>query len=156
MFRQRTARRIHIRVAPRTAASSARSAAIASARDARAQLGHEFVGRLLVAAIGERARGAVPGEALHDRRADLFDDMEAVIVGAKLGLGIGLAGLSLVLPTLESGELVRVLPKWHADAGAVSSYFASQKQLPAKTRAFVDYVVAYFRRERLASRFRAG
>ena len=57
---------------------------------------------------------------------------------------------------LESGALVRVLPKWHADAGPISLYFGGQKLLPAKPRAFVDFVVAHFRRERLAERFRAG
>ncbi|MNL69771.1 hypothetical protein D3C87_1946740 [compost metagenome] len=54
---------------------------------------------------------------------------------------------------LDSGALQRVLPRWYADAGAISLYYASRTLLPAKTRAFVDFVVEAFRRERLAERF---
>jgi hypothetical protein len=45
-----------------------------------------------------------------------------------------------------------VLPKWHVDLGSISVYYASRKLLPAKTRAFVDFTVAHFERERLAER----
>ncbi len=34
-------------------------------------------------------------------------------------------------------------------------YFAGQRLLPAKTRAFVDFVVEAFRKQRLAARFSA-
>jgi hypothetical protein len=39
--------------------------------------------------------------------------------------------------------------------GTLSLYFAAQKLLPAKTRAFVDFVVEHFRTEQLAKRFSA-
>ncbi|MNT65574.1 hypothetical protein D3C72_2035670 [compost metagenome] len=58
-----------------------------------------------------------------------------------------------VLPWLERGELVRLLPHWYADAGAISLYYPTRTLLPAKTRVVVDYVVEVFRRERLAERF---
>ena len=57
------------------------------------------------------------------------------------------------LAHLESGKLVRLLPRWYADAGALSIYFSSRTLLPAKTRVFIDFVVDAFRRERLAERF---
>lgn len=101
-------------------------------------------------------RNATGEEVTVDLRPRVvFDDMEAIIVGASLGLGVGLVALALAKPALERGELVRVLPKWHADAGALSIYYASHKLLPAKTRAFVDHVVEQFRKQRFAKRLRA-
>jgi DNA-binding transcriptional LysR family regulator len=45
---------------------------------------------------------------------------------------------------IESGELLRLLPGWYQDAGPLSLYYPSRRLVPAKTRAFVDFVVARF------------
>jgi DNA-binding transcriptional LysR family regulator len=90
------------------------------------------------------------------RRRLVLDDMEAVCSAARLGLGVGMVANAFAFKFVENGELVRVLPKWYADTGSLSIYYASQKLLPAKTRAFVDFVVAHFKRERIAARVRAG
>jgi DNA-binding transcriptional LysR family regulator len=34
---------------------------------------------------------------------------------------------------IQRGELVRLLPHWHADAGAISLYYPSRTLMPAKT-----------------------
>jgi DNA-binding transcriptional LysR family regulator len=60
-----------------------------------------------------------------------------------------------VLPYLESGALVRVLPDWYTERGEISLYFAAKKQLPAKTRVFIDFVVDRFRTRHLAERWSA-
>ncbi|MET0283648.1 MAG: LysR substrate-binding domain-containing protein [Polyangiales bacterium] len=90
------------------------------------------------------------------RRRLVLDDMEAICTAARLGLGIGTMAPAFAYKFLESGELVRVLPKWYADTGSLSIYYASQKLVPAKTRAFVDHVLAYCKRDRIAARVRAG
>jgi DNA-binding transcriptional LysR family regulator len=72
-----------------------------------------------------------------------------------MGLGIGLIAMPNVLPHLQSGALIRLLPDWYVDAGPISLYFASKKLLPAKTRAFVDYVTEAFQERRLAQLFSA-
>jgi DNA-binding transcriptional LysR family regulator len=59
------------------------------------------------------------------------------------------------MPRKALEYLVRVLPAWHADVGAISLYYASRALLPAKTRVFVDFVTEMFERERLAQRFAA-
>ncbi|HEL5401688.1 hypothetical protein [Stenotrophomonas maltophilia] len=41
----------------------------------------------------------------------------------------------------------------HAEGGPVSIYYANRQFLPAKTRAFVDYVAESFRSRKLAERF---
>jgi DNA-binding transcriptional LysR family regulator len=47
------------------------------------------------------------------------------------------------------GDLIRLLPDWYADAGAISLYYASRTLISAKTRVFVDLVVKAFRDSRL-------
>jgi DNA-binding transcriptional LysR family regulator len=72
---------------------------------------------------------------------------------ARLGLGVTLLAMPEVLPDLEDGRLIRLLPDWYADAGAISAYYASRSLLPAKTRAFIDWIDAAFRERRLPERF---
>ncbi len=86
----------------------------------------------------------------------VVNDPEAACRCALMGLGVGLVPMPHVVPFLKSGELVRVLPRWYADVGPISLYFSGQKLVPAKTRAFVDFVVGYFKREGLAKRFSAA
>ena len=74
---------------------------------------------------------------------------------AEMGLGIGLASMPHALPYLDSGRLLRVLPELYVDGGMLALYFPAQKLLPAKTRAFVDFIVAHFRQQKLAQRFSA-
>jgi DNA-binding transcriptional LysR family regulator len=82
----------------------------------------------------------------------VVNDPAAMRAAAVLGLGVALLAVPDVLRELESGELIRLLPKWYADAGAISLYYASRTLLPAKTRVFVDYVLDEFKRARLAER----
>lgn len=89
------------------------------------------------------------------RPALLINDPDAICGAALMGMGVALLALADVVDHLERGELVRLLPDWHGDAGPISLYFASQKLLPAKTRAFVDFVTQSFREQKLAQRFSA-
>lgn len=81
------------------------------------------------------------------------NDPAAMREMALLGLGVALLAIPEVLPDLERGALVRLLPGWYADAGVLSLYYASRSLLPAKTRAFAEFVVEAFRRHRLAEKF---
>jgi len=90
---------------------------------------------------------AMPAERM------VVDDPAAMCRAALLGLGVTLVAVPDVLPQLESGALVRLVPKWYADAGPISLYCANRKLLPSKTRVFIDFVVEAFRRDRLAERF---
>jgi DNA-binding transcriptional LysR family regulator len=87
------------------------------------------------------------------REAIVVNDPAALRESARLGLGIAMLAVPDVLPWLESGDLVRVLPQWWADAGAISLYYASRSLLPGKTRAFIDFVIEAFVREDYARRF---
>src|SRR6266852_7179353 len=83
----------------------------------------------------------------------VFDDPEAMCRAALLGLGVTLIAVPHALPHLETGALVRLAPQWYSDAGPISIYYSSRTLMPAKTRVFVDFVVAAFQRQRLAERF---
>lgn len=85
----------------------------------------------------------------------VVNDPSAMREAARLGLGVALLAVPDVLADLKTGALVRVLPRWYAEAGEISLYYASRTLLPAKTRAFVDFVTEMFRRQRLADRFSA-
>lgn len=84
-----------------------------------------------------------------------MSDPAAALEAAEQGLGIAVTSMPNAHPYFSSKRLLRVLPDWYADAGTLSLYFSAQKLLPAKTRAFIDFVVAYFRKHALAKRFSA-
>jgi DNA-binding transcriptional LysR family regulator len=83
----------------------------------------------------------------------ILNDPEAICNAALMHLGVALVPLPHVLTYLQDGSLIRLLPKWYSDVGPLAIYFASSKLLPAKTRAFVDFIVEHFRREELAKKF---
>ena len=89
------------------------------------------------------------------RQHSTMSDPEAACRLAAMGMGIALASMPHALPYLDNGSLLRVLPDWHVDGGSLSLYFPAQKLLPAKTRVFVDFIVASFRAQKLARRFDA-
>ncbi len=90
------------------------------------------------------------------RPVAVFDDPEAIARAAACGMGLAMLPLPHVAPLLKSGELRRVLPGWYADTGPLSIYYSSRKLVPAKTRAFVDYIVEAFRASGNAARFSGG
>jgi len=83
----------------------------------------------------------------------LVNDPTAMRAAALMGLGVTLLAVPDVLTQLERGELIRLLPRWYVDAGAISIYYATRSQMPAKTRVFIDFVAEAFERNQLARRF---
>jgi DNA-binding transcriptional LysR family regulator len=86
----------------------------------------------------------------------VVNDPLAMREAARLGLGVSLLTLVDVLAELERGDLVRLLPDWYADAGAISIYYASRTLISAKTRVFVDFVVNAFKSKGLEVAFAAN
>jgi DNA-binding transcriptional LysR family regulator len=79
----------------------------------------------------------------------VLNDPDAMAEAVRLGFGVALVGMLAVLPALERGELIRLLPDWYADGGSISIYYASRSLMSAKTRVFVDLVVNTFKSQRL-------
>ena len=90
--------------------------------------------------MDDAQRGGPEMAALMDERTVLSRPGRRVPRGACWASASALVAVPDVLPHLESGALRRLLPRWYADAGAISLYYAHRTLMPAKTRAFVDYV----------------
>lgn len=87
------------------------------------------------------------------RESLVVNEPAAMLEAALLGLGVALLVVADVLSALDDGRLVRLVPRWYCDAGAISLYYPSRTLLPAKTRVFVDWVGDAFKARKLAERF---
>ncbi len=84
---------------------------------------------------------------VHVKGPLVSDDGEALAIAVMDGAGIMLASEWLVGRQLADGRLVRVLPGWSVegdDADAVSAVLPPGRLVPAKTRAFVEWVATAF------------
>ena len=70
----------------------------------------------------------------------ITDNSDTLSEWVQEGRGIALKSLRDIQPQLESGELVRLLPRYHAPDLDFYLVYAGRELIPAKTRAFVDFV----------------
>ncbi len=63
------------------------------------------------------------------------------------GAGVGIAAVpdDFAVSFVRSGVLRRILPEWCLQSAVVSAVFPGRKLMPAKTRAFIDMLQAFFR-----------
>jgi DNA-binding transcriptional LysR family regulator len=87
------------------------------------------------------------------RETIVMNDPLAMVRAAILGLGVTFLAVPDVASHLASGALVRLIPCWYADAGAIHLYYSSRTLSPAKIRAFVEHVLDHFKGAGLADRF---
>jgi DNA-binding transcriptional LysR family regulator len=85
--------------------------------------------------------------------ATVLNDPASMVRAALLGMGVALVAVPDVARHLQNGELIRLLPRWYADAGTISLYHSGHMLRPAKISAFVEHVFQHFKRERLAETF---
>ncbi len=79
-----------------------------------------------------------------------------VLRSAALGdRGVAVLPTFLVGPDIEAGRLETVLDNFPQPELGVHAFYASNRYLAAKTRAFVDFLVKLFRDEPIWDRFRA-
>jgi DNA-binding transcriptional LysR family regulator len=60
------------------------------------------------------------------------------------GAGIAIVADHFALPYLQRGELVQVLPDWRSPPVSAWAVFPGRRLMPARTRAFIDALVAKF------------
>jgi DNA-binding transcriptional LysR family regulator len=84
-------------------------------------------------------------EIIATRGSLTANDSETLLAAARAGTGILGAGDWLMIRDIAAGRLVRVLPDWELDAkGGVYIVRPSAKFAPAKTKAFVDWIIGKF------------
>jgi LysR family transcriptional regulator for bpeEF and oprC len=71
-----------------------------------------------------------------------FDDGEALVTAARAALGIIQVPSYMAEDALAAGDLVEILPQLRAHPIPIHAVFATRKNLPARTRAFVDVVTS--------------
>jgi DNA-binding transcriptional LysR family regulator len=101
------------------------------------RLRHPASGRLLdwtLVRDGEQVRPALRGNFVSN-------DLLALIAAAVHGQGLVYAPLPRVLPHLRRGELKVVLPDWLSPSFDVFLHYPSRRGLPARVRAFVDFII---------------
>jgi DNA-binding transcriptional LysR family regulator len=69
-------------------------------------------------------------------------DPEALAAAAVAGCGVALVGIHHVARAIVEGRLLRVLEDVQGPRFQIFIYYAKRRLLPARTRAFVDHVVA--------------
>ena len=67
--------------------------------------------------------------------------MDVLLRAAVDGVGYGVFSELLARRHLLDGSLVQVLPEWHLGRFSIYVALPSRKLIPARTRAFVDFVV---------------
>lgn len=93
----------------------------------------------------ERHAGAVNKVSLPMEPAVLSTTQIDLILAAALA-GLGLAGLPSFVAeqALLDGRLQRVLPQWRGTTLTLYAAMPTRRQVPARTRAFIDFLVASF------------
>ncbi|HZP66541.1 MAG TPA: LysR family transcriptional regulator [Rudaea sp.] len=69
----------------------------------------------------------------------------AVRAAAAAGLGIALLPTFALAESLADGSLVRVLPRWQTPEQGIYAVYPTHRLIPAKVRAFVDFIEARLR-----------
>ncbi len=87
-----------------------------------------------------------PSVAVATETAMISNHPEVLLRAALDGAGIAALPVLLAAQYLESGKLERVLPGWTAGHAVVYAALPSRKFLPARTRAFLDFLLKHTRR----------
>ena len=92
-----------------------------------------------------------PSQTLRITPVLISEGVTSLREAARAGLGISVLPDWLVREDLISGRLVRVLPLWNVPELPSHVVYSSQRILPVRVRAFIDFAVAYMTTELRAS-----
>lgn len=68
------------------------------------------------------------------------NETDLILAATLRGVGVAFLPESYVAPSLQSGELVRVLEEWCKPFAGFHLYYPSRRQMPEALRAFIDFV----------------
>ena len=93
---------------------------------------------------GEAGAGARSMQFLQLQGHFICNDFRSLAQACSDGLGIAQLPQPLALPLLKSGQLKVLLPDSVAENIQLFIHYPSRKQLPARVRVFVDFVIEHF------------
>jgi LysR family transcriptional regulator, transcriptional activator for dmlA len=76
----------------------------------------------------------------------IANDITTLVAAAVHGHGLVLAPLPFVLPLFRAGSLVPVLAQWISRRGQLFVHYPNRRQLPARVRSFVNFLLEQLRR----------
>jgi DNA-binding transcriptional LysR family regulator len=82
----------------------------------------------------------------------ILSDLDAICDAAIAGMGLARLGAHHVMPYMDEGRLVRVLPGLSSQADAIQVYYAHYRLTPPKVRAFVDFLSDAFAKSTVVAR----
>lgn len=74
----------------------------------------------------------------------MVDSGEALMAAALSGVGVLLQPFEIVEPYLSSGQLVTLLPEYHAPTLPMHILYAPDRRMTPKLRSFIDFAIAHF------------
>ncbi len=74
----------------------------------------------------------------------MVDSGEALMAAAIAGVGVLLQPFEIVQPYLASGQLVTLLPEYHAPTLPMHILYAPDRRMTPKLRSFIDFAIAHF------------
>ena len=80
--------------------------------------------------------------SVHMKSRMQVDSPGAVLALVEHGAGISVLEERTAQPALDSGALVRLLPKWTLPEGGIFAVLPPGRHVPAKVRAFIDFYKA--------------
>lgn len=79
------------------------------------------------------------------------DEVNFAVDAVREGFGFSCLPEYLVGDMIKRGELQRHLADWDSGGRQVNMIYPHRHSLPVKTRTFIDFIMAYFRTERMAA-----
>jgi len=76
------------------------------------------------------------------------NESNALLAAALAGLGVAAGPAFMLVPKVESGELVALLPSWSPPAVPLHVVFPANRHMNVRTRAFVDWMIDLCRKSR--------
>ena len=70
---------------------------------------------------------------------------QATLRAAQAGIGAAIVPDFIVLPHIQSGELVTLFDDYIVKDRGIYAVYPHRRYLPAKVRSFVDFLTAWFR-----------
>jgi len=100
-----------------------------------------------VAGAGPFCRPDVPSRTFEAATLGVLsaEHADTLFSAALAGLGIAALPSYVVEDALTTGSLLRVLGDWHLAERTVYAAMPTRKYVPARTRAFMDFLISTFR-----------